>query len=361
MSTINVTVDIPSTPVTWIPASNVTHVYNNSVFNGTDNNKIYSDYTEYKVANFLRQYYLYVLCVIGIPGNIGSIITFLSTRPVPSSAIYMLALAISDTINLVWTTVFTRLYNYKVSIGDTGCALNYFGGTVFQQYSNWILVALAVERFIASWFPFKVKTLCTRQKAIKTLVGILVFLSLINSHFAFTYEEIFTGYSKFACTLRSEYEHFVTYIWYWIDGTLYGIFPIALITVFNVLIIYKVRKSRQVRRQLANIATSKGDAMAHQLTTMLLSVSIVFIILTLPNCLFFILKGYWSWKDTQLEIAQYVLIDQIVFVLSNFNYVVNFYMYCLSGQKFRQQFIQVMCCKKEARTQLYKMQNVAQR
>ncbi len=147
---------------------------------------------------------------------------------------------------------------------------------------------------------------------------------LANVHFVFTYEQSIRDTSKSVCSPRSEYEYFHNYIWKWIDGCLYAILPIILISVFNGLIIRTLSKAGTAQRQLTTIAHSKGDTTTQQLTTMLLTITIAFIILTLPNFLLFIVREYWSYIDTQLEIAQHALMFELAFVLTNLNYVVNF-------------------------------------
>lgn len=310
--------------------------------------KMFTEYTEFKVAKFINDYYLYMICGIGIPGNIACILTLIFMRPVMSSTIYMLCLAGVDTIALVLKMTYFQLTAFDVQIGARGCQLIFLFGTVSQQLSNWILVAMTLERFIAIWFPFKVKTFCNRRNAIASFVFMLVFFILANLQFVFTFEEVTDPFVKFDCRPKQEYDRFVTYVWYWIDGVLYAFLPISLISVFNALIIHAIRKSSREQKDLTNRAINMSEKLTQQrqLTLMLLTISLVFVILILPNCIFFILKAYWSWQETMQGQAQYFLVFQTVFLLSDLNHAVNFYLYCLSGRKFRQKFAQIICCRK---------------
>ena len=310
--------------------------------------KRFTEYTEYKVAEFINDYYLYLICGVGIPGNIACIFTLIFMRPVMSSTIYMLCLAAVDTVAIVLKMMYLQLTKHDIQLGSRGCQAMFLFGTVSQQLSNWILVAMTLERFIAIWFPFKVKTFCNKRNAVISLIAMFVFFVLANLQFIFTFEEITDSFVGFDCRPKPKHADFVKYVWYWIDGALYAFLPIILIIVFNGLIIYAVRKSGRDQRDLTNRAMNMSDKLVQQrqVTVMLLTVSLVFVVLILPNCIFFIVKTYWSWRETMQGIAQYYLVYQIVFLLSDLNHAVNFYLYMLSGRKFRQKFAQIICCRK---------------
>ena len=310
--------------------------------------KKYTEFTEYKVAEFINEYYLYLICGIGIPGNIACIFTLVVMRPVMSSTIYMLCLAAVDTVAIVLKMVYLQLTAHDIQLGASGCQMMFLFGTVSQQLSNWILVAMTLERFIAMWFPFKVKTFCNKRNSIISLIVMFGFFVLANLQFVFTFEEVSDPVLKFDCRPKQEHAKFVQNVWYWIDGALYAFVPIILIILFNGLIIYAVRKSGRDQRDLTNRAINMSEKLLQQrqVTVMLLTISLVFVILILPNCIFFTVKTYWSWRETMHGIAQYSLVYQTVFTLSDLNHAVNFYLYMLSGRKFRQKFAQIICCRK---------------
>ena len=314
----------------------------------TPTEKMFTEYTEFKVAEFVNDYYLYFICGIGIPGNVACILTLVFMRPVMSSTILMLCLAAIDSVAIALKMIFFQLTAFDIQMGARGCQLIFLFGTVSQQFSNWILVAMTIERFIAIWFPFKVKKICNKRNAVIILACMLIFFVLANLQFLFTFEEVDDPFVKYDCRPKEDHATFVEYVWYWIDGVMYAFLPITLIIVFNTLIIYAVRKSNKEHRDLTNRAINMSDKLTQQrqLTLMLLTISLVFVILILPNCIFFIVRTYWSWRDTMRGIAQYYLVYQTVFLLSDLNHAVNFYLYCLSGRKFRQKFIQILCCKK---------------
>lgn len=292
------------------------------------------DYTEYKVAEFMENHYRYVVCTVGIPGNIACIVTLMCMKSNLSSYLYMMALAITDLIAIVLILFYRLLDENNVRLGDRFCQVIFFAGTTSQMYPNWILVAMTIERFIAVRMPFRFKTICVKRNAMVVIVIILVSILLANAQFLFTFQEV---EGAFPCGPKERYNNFIRFIWYWIDGALYAIIPISVILVLNSLIIYSTRKSQH--------ALTHRTRISHEMTRILLTTSIVFVILVLPNCVFFISRGYWNWTETPRSIAQYHLVYQVVFMLSDLNHAMNFYLYFLSGRDFRQKFLQVLCFK----------------
>ena len=307
-----------------------------------------SDYMEFRAALWINKYYLYIICAIGVPGNIACIATLTQMKPFLSYAVYMLLLAVSDMVSITIKMVYFQITANDVKMGDIFCQLILFLGTVAQQYSNWILVAMTVERFVAIWFPFKVKKICTKRNvALANIVMIVVFICA-NWHFLLTFEEVADPLLVWDCRPKPNFAYFINVVWYWIDGTLYAFLPIILIVVLNGLIVYAVKRATNTRIDLTNNTKKARDkaAQQRQMTIMLLTISMVFIVLVLPNCIFFIVKEYWTWKNTLHGTAQYFLLYQIVFVLSDLNHAVNFYLYCLSGKRFRHNFLKVICISK---------------
>ena len=313
----------------------------------------FTDYVEFKVAKFINDYYLYLVCVIGIPGNLACIMTLTSMKPLLSSAIYMLALAVADVIALALKISYIRLTAEDVRLGDIGCRLIFMMGTMWQMYANWVLVALTIERFLAIWFPLKVRELSTKRNTLLVLSLMLLFFALANLQFLFTYEEVHDQFMVWDCRPKPKFAEFINKIWYWIDAILYALLPTILLLVFNSLIIFAVRRSgkKQRRMTFGHGKPTESLNQQRQITTMLLTSSIIFVILVLPNSIFFIVKNYWTWRETSLGISQYYLLLQIIFLLSDLSHALNFYLYCLSGRKFRQHFLKLICpCRNGAVT-----------
>jgi gastrin-releasing peptide receptor len=305
-------------------------------YDSSHHNVSHKDFIEYKIAEFMENNYRYLVCAVGIPGNLACILTLAYIRPKLASYMFMMALAIGD-LTAIALKVFYRIRNLnEMELGDRFCQLIFMFGNTSQMYPNWILVALTTERFIAVWFPFNFKTTCTRKNALVAIVVILLFLIAANLQYLFTYEELPGSHH---CEPKENYKNFIQFAWYWIDGALYAIIPIILILVLNSMILYGINRTQTNH-------SSHRQQISHEATKMLLPTSITFVLLVMPNCVFFIIRGYWNYKGSPLGIAQHHLLYHIVFLLSDLNHAVNFYLYCLSGRAFREQIVDLLCFRK---------------
>ena len=80
-----------------------------------------------------------------------------------------------------------------------------------------------------------------------------------------------------------------------------------------------------------------------QVTIMLLLVTTLFLILLCPTYFRFINLSF-AKRDTPLGYARAVFIFQITYKLYSSNSGINFFPYCISGQKFRNDLKEILCC-----------------
>ena len=81
----------------------------------------------------------------------------------------------------------------------------------------------------------------------------------------------------------------------------------------------------------------------NQLTIMLLLVTTLFLILLCPTYFRFIYNAF-ARRDTPIEYAKSLLIYQASSKLYISNSGINFFLYCISGQKFRNDLKDILCC-----------------
>ena len=81
----------------------------------------------------------------------------------------------------------------------------------------------------------------------------------------------------------------------------------------------------------------------NQLTLMLLSVTMLFLILLCPTYIRFIYLAF-AERDTPYKYANSMLFFQISSKLYTTNSGINFFLYCISGQKFRNDLKEILFC-----------------
>nr|XP_022327203.1 muscarinic acetylcholine receptor gar-3-like [Crassostrea virginica] len=114
----------------------------------------------------------------------------------------------------------------------------------------------------------------------------------------------------------------------------------------NITIIRVIRRSREfrkstVRNKSTNRKLKKFDV---KLTKMLLCTSVYFLFATLPISIYFIVDSYQEDLD-DVSSAQMDLVWTVSYLLQFSNYTINFFLYNLTNERFRNKFIDTIKCK----------------
>ena len=110
----------------------------------------------------------------------------------------------------------------------------------------------------------------------------------------------------------------------------------------NYVIVKTVRNSLKMFRGDAPTQKTMKSA-ENQLTIMLLVITTLFLILLLPTYVRFIYTAFVS-SDTPTKFATSIFISEISYKLYVTNHGINFFLYCVSGKKFRSDLKQIVCC-----------------
>ena len=311
---------------------------------------VYSEYRWHKAL------FLYVPPILLVLGTLGNFFSFVILRRKSmrkfSTYLYLSILSVADT--LVLYVGLLRLWIGELTgsdFKDTNVWIckfvTVFGYTV-SDYSVWLIIAVTVERYIVVANPFKIQTMCNIMRAVKIMLGIFAVLLAINAHFFWTVEirtHPYGGKNITMCGGGPNYEVLVGDAWPWVDTCLYSFIPFVVILILNVLIIRHVLKARKSRSQLQSSADAKQAANYHdstRMTIMLLSISFTFLITTLPMNISSIAKIFWKLRNHK-GLAQYTLLRTITTLLMYLNHSMNFVIYCVTGRKFRQQLLWMLC------------------
>ncbi|XP_071108763.1 probable G-protein coupled receptor 139 [Haliotis cracherodii] len=303
--------------------------------------------TEYSnalsVIGSMERYYILFILVLGFPGNLASIVTILKMSRLKSSTFYVAALSIVDNVALILKSIFMELLHHPNAFSVAGCRFMCFLGLVTAAFSNWILVAMATERFMAVRFPLMVASIWTLRRTVVLTCIIFSCLCALHMHIFWTMVNSVNG-----CVYSADYTDFTTEYWYWISASVYAFIPCTVLIVFNFLIVYNIQQSSKIRRDLAvntscsNKAKRSGSGCHdNHITIMLVSVTIVFVILTIPRCVvMLVIKG--GPPQSSLEQVQRRFVDVLTSMFADSNHAVNFYLYFFAGRQFRYQFLKTM-------------------
>jgi len=301
-----------------------------------------------------------VALLVGIVGNVLSIVVLQSKAfRRTTTGVYLPITAVADTIHVVVgcqeilevAGIFSaREYNvwacraYKVIYYTSGDA------------AIWLLVAFTFDRFVAVCFPLRKRRVCRWKRAVIASATI-IFLSLAkNFHEFWTRGPEYTESGEFVriCGRQKRYKFFLDYVRPWIAIILITVVPFILILFFNCMIVHSLLKAQRLRSKNAAYteacATPTGTGNKpptsatsfRQTTFMCLGVSFAFLILVAPSVVLLTGKPYWKRGDA----AAYGNAKAISNFLSILHHCINFFLYCVTGRRFRQELKATLTCRR---------------
>ncbi|XP_060071610.1 growth hormone secretagogue receptor type 1-like [Ylistrum balloti] len=322
------------------------------------------DFTAFRIHKYLLLYVPPVMIFIGTIGNILSFVVFRAYSGKVSTYTYLGALAMMDL--LVIYIGLLRLWIAQLSSFDIKdqtnwtCKLVAFLGYVCSDSSVWLIVAVTVERYIAVCYPLQASNLCRLKKARFTVLIPILSLCIVNSHFFWTvqlrHEKTNTTNTVYICDAGQSFTDLVNDVWVWVDAGIYSFVPFVILSLLNGRIIQKVCIAKNERTLLLSKERTDigcNSKMKHsscevnrKLTIMLLMVSFTFLLTTLPMNIILIMTKSWNEQNQQQKAAFY-LAKTVSELLMYLNHTINFFLYCISGRKFRRQIFSLFsfyCC-----------------
>ena len=291
-------------------------------------------------SQFLTGLVLYpIICILGIIGNILSIIVF-THRKITSTSVFLIALALADLlkiINDVLYIIVSVLFRRAPLVANRMLGTMYpFAHYVFNQsvcVCSWITVCIGVERYFLVCHIALAKQICTPTRARNISLAVFLVMSLISLPTAFRYTRVklnlrlhgqnITQYhimlTRFGCSPA-----FAT-AYMWIMNLLRSLIPLAILIVINSLIIYAVGK------QSAGRVVS---ASRHRITFMLIIVILVFVLCLTPDAIMSTIFGFGYVEAGYLVKGIREYSDTLILL----NSAVNFLIYCVCNSCFRETF-----------------------
>ena len=234
------------------------------------------------------------------------------------------------------------------------CRIQMFNLHLSTFCSNYLLITMTFERFYSIIRPHKAASFNTAKKARITIVCIVVGFTSYSAPLLF----IGGTYGKFCVSNRFASETIMGALYYWLTEIFSFLIPfISLLTMNSVIIHTLTQRSKQSILQ----STGQGQTEGHnlktkqsekQIITMLLLITFVFLTLSVPTrALLFYLN--FSRGSTPYYYAGYHLFYQVGEITYLTNHGINFFLYVMSGQKFRTDLRNLFMSKKTAKNESF--------
>ena len=224
--------------------------------------------------------------------------------------------------------------NWHCKIGHTILFTSTFCSTFF-------ILGMTFDRFYSIIQPHKAASFNTVKRAKLTVICITLFSVLYHIPHLFIKSDVGIQCVPYSGAIETDYGKF----YYWLTYVLSYILPFTLLLIMNSVIIHTLlirvkwnRKPSDVERQTEGQGNRIKTSEKHIYLTLMM-VSFMFIVLTSPACIFVIYIMFFDFTKTSTRFAGYYLFYHIGQKALYTNNAINFFLYVVSGQKFRTDLI----------------------
>ena len=235
--------------------------------------------------------------------------------------------------------------------------------------STYLIIAMTFDRFYSIIRPHKAASFNTVKRAKITIVGIALITSVSSIPHLFI-----TSYSGQNCLVFVKGMSFIIgKIYYWADQIIGFILPFGLLLFMNSVIVRTlltrsrmiIKRSqsqgpsyRQKHSQNGNTGQGQGESkgqstkdkhVERQIIMMLLFVTFGFLILMIPSFGMSFYSLFVDYKSSPKSYADFYLLAAIGQKTYYTNFGINFFLYVISGQRFRNDLVRLfrLCfCRK---------------
>ena len=311
-------------------------------------------YVTFQIATTLNVYWFPILVPIGLVGNTLSFLVMIKpSNRKTSTCIYMAVLSINDNLMMC-----LALYDWLISVVHIHqwylleCKIFAFLVFLGLLNSTFQVVFMTMDKYIAIKWPHRAATYSTPRKTRIIVFGTFVSVTTFNIPHLFISNIVGGECVGYVTGGR------ITKVYSWSTFVINATIPFSMLIYMNLIIVKTVRKSNKLfgnkgivsgynTQNVINKAIENRQrilkSVNNQLTIMLLLVTTLFLILLIPTYVRFI---YWNLirRDSPSVYASSMLFFQITYKLYVTNSGINFFLYCSSGQKFRRDLKEIICC-----------------
>ena len=208
--------------------------------------------------------------------------------------------------------------------------------------STFFILSMTFERFYGIIQPHKAALLNTVKRAKIIISAIVVFSAIFNIPHLFATSEAVGQCAPIGKAIQYIYGK----IYSWLNSLLPFFLPFVLLLFMNTVIIYTltVRShfSQSQGQFEGQVETSKMKNTEKQITVTLLLVTFSFLVLMMPSCLILIYVMVFDFTQSPQAFAGYYLFGNIAGQAYFTNSGINFFLYVISGRKFRTDLMKVI-------------------
>ena len=312
------------------------------------------------MLNLLRIFWIYVPPIIILTGTVGNgltLITIANEQTKKNSfVVHLGALAVADTAASYSTTLNAWLFyglGIDIMLSEPSCKIFGFLHHVCKMWSSLLVAALSVDRMVGVCWPQTRDRFSTPKSALIVVSCCLGFVLIINAHELYGFTIITVDNVTFCGYIDDKYATFFDIYFIWVDNSIYFILPTVVIIVSNTVTVRKVIITTKQAGHLMRSAPAIRKRIRDQRQVIItaITVSITFILLTSPYSILTIIRPYVFDSSDMFYVQSDVefLVTSITAMLATLNYAINFFLYFVSGKRFREDLKAAFRCGRSSR------------
>ncbi|KAH3880490.1 G-protein coupled receptor dmsr-1-like [Dreissena polymorpha] len=294
-----------------------------------------------------------IVCIFGVISNILNVIVLTRRHMITPTNCILTALAIADFLTMLTYLVYaTYFYIYKQPQIERNHSQGWMYFVVVHNHfiitchnmAMWFTVSLAVFRYIFVCHHVIGNRLCSLQRAILTITIIVIATIIVCIPNYFLYRVIklsdeginMSGYWIVDSHLVAQHNFYKVSI-FWFFGVIMKVAPCILLTLLSSMIILTMHQASKRRVRLLQQTRSSDHDVNHEhnrTTWMLVSVVLFFVITEMPQGILAMVSGLNQYFFVEV----YGNLGDVMDLLVLLNSAVNFVLYCIMSQQFRDTF-----------------------
>ncbi|OWF49396.1 FMRFamide receptor-like [Mizuhopecten yessoensis] len=299
------------------------------------------------------------MSAFGIVGNILALLILIRRKPINSTTVVLIAIAIADLAFIATTIVnvvslLIRIYypeNAKEVTMKIIIPFSVYLSPLPGRISNWLVALVSLERLIAVTRPFKVKQICTKKLMIVLSIVLPLSVAILTSPKLWLYEVKDVtlpdgNVTKIIALGFIGRQKQLFEVYYLVSETLLRFVPMGVIIVSNAVIICVTCIQAKWRRHKQNYVIGKPSTDERQITKTLLTITCIFIVCLLPSTISRLMVLFDA-NSTYYKYSSNVpsLLNFIGLLTETTNSSINFVIYVTMNSAYRRQ-LYLICGKR---------------
>lgn len=287
------------------------------------------------------------LLVLGLLGNVSVVLTVSHQKFRHMTSRYILcALAFSDSL-LLLTNPFNQQFMLHLwgqdvrALSVTSCKLFFVMYRTGKMTASWMIVLVAIERFVAVLFPLKAKLLLQKWTVLTAIGFMYIFILIITGSWTFS-----TNIKDSRClpdvpTVEQKSLHKTFLI---VAAVFYSLAPLVFLIILTPPIIIKLVSSQNMRQSMYQSNITRVSRDTSRVSVMLVGVVCSYIVWVTPITIVLVHTFWTNEPIFSTKKSEDIILTGVALLFEQINHSSNFAIYIMCSRQFRSRFLMMVKC-----------------